>query len=124
MDERILKSWLRDMRAQKMSVQELINRLRDLPFRDLGFAKVDNHRALRCGLAEVVLCEGKTDDRVVRIAREILRHGSNLLATRATAEMFERIRAFEPKAAWHEDARCVTVERKSPEPLRGTLLIV
>ena len=124
MDERILKSWLREHRAQKMSVQDLITRLRDLPFSDLGFAKVDNHRALRCGLAEVILCEGKTADRVVRIAREILRHGSNLLATRATSEMFERIRAFEPRAAWHEEARCVSVERKAPAPLKGTLLIV
>jgi NCAIR mutase (PurE)-related protein len=124
MDERILKSWLRELRAQKLSTHDLITRLRDLPFRDLGFAKVDNHRALRCGLAEVIFCEGKTTDHVARISREILRHGSNLLATRATAEAFERIRAEEPKAVWHEEARCVTVDRKPPAPLKGLLLIV
>jgi len=124
MDERILRSWIREMRSQRMSGHELINRLRDLPFRDLGFAKVDHHRGLRCGLAEVIFCEGKTTDRVVRISREILRHGSNLLATRANVEIFERIRAEEPKAQWHEDARCVTVERKRVAPLKGLLLIV
>jgi len=124
MDERTLKSWLKELRTQRISDRELINRLKDLPFRDLGFAKVDNHRALRCGLAEVIFCEGKTPDRVVKIAKEILRTGSNLLATRATADLFERVRAVDPAAAWHEDARCITVEKKKPTPLRGTLLIV
>src|SRR5688572_11199815 len=103
MDERILRSWLKELRLERITDRELINRLKDLPFRDLGFAKVDNHRALRCGLAEVIFCEGKTPDRVVKIAREILRHGSNLLATRATSDLFERIRAVDPKARWHED---------------------
>jgi NCAIR mutase (PurE)-related protein len=124
MDERILRSWLKEMKSQKISGRELIKRLRDLPFRDLGFAKVDNHRALRCGLAEVIFCEGKTPDRIVAISKEILRHGSNLLATRATVEAFEKIRAVEPAAQWHEDARCITVERKPADPLKGLLLIV
>jgi NCAIR mutase (PurE)-related protein len=124
MDERILRSWLRDLRAQKISDPEMIRRLRDLPFRDLGFAKVDTHRALRCGLAEVIFCEGKTPGRVAQIAQEILRNGSNLLATRATAGMFEKIRDVEPKAHWHEEARCVTVEKRAPPPLKGRLLIV
>ena len=124
MDERILRSWLKELRLERITDRELIQRLKDLPFRDLGFAKVDNHRALRCGLAEVIFCEGKTPDRVVRIAREILRQGSNLLATRATSDLFEGIRAVDPKTRWHEDARCVTVERKRPAPLKGTLLIV
>jgi pyridinium-3,5-biscarboxylic acid mononucleotide synthase len=124
MDERILRSWMKELRLERITDRDLINRLKDLPFRDLGFAKVDNHRALRCGLAEVIFCDGKTPDRVVRIAREILRQGSNLLATRSTSELFELIRAVDPKARWHEDARCVTVERKRPPPLKGTLLIV
>ena len=124
MDERILRSWLKELRLERISDRELIRRLKDLPFRDLGFAKVDNHRALRCGLAEVIFCEGKTPDRIVRIAQEILRHGSNLLATRATAGLFERLRDVDPKARWHEDARCVTVERRRPTPLKGAMLIV
>jgi len=124
MDERALRSWLRELRAERITDRELIQRLKDLPFRDLGFAKVDNHRALRCGLAEVIYCEGKTPDRIVRIAREILRQGSNLLATRTNSDVFERIRAADPKARWHEDARCVTVERKAAPPLKGSLLIV
>jgi NCAIR mutase (PurE)-related protein len=124
MDERILRSWLRDLRAQKITDPELVRRLRDLPFSDLGFAKVDTHRALRCGLAEVIFCEGKTPSRVAQIAREILRNGSNLLATRATAGMFEKIREVERSAQWHEEARCVTVEKEAPAPLRGRLLIV
>ena len=124
MDERTLRSWLREARAQRLSSRELINRLKDLPFRDLGFAKVDHHRALRCGQAEVILCEGKTPVRVALIAREILASGSNLLATRATVDVFDRIRAFAPKARWHEDARCVTLETRKPARLKGTMLVV
>ncbi len=124
MDESTLRRLVSELKSGKLRERDLIARLRDLPFRDLGFAKVDNHRALRCGLAEVILCDGKTPDRVARIAREILASGANLLATRATPEVFERIRAIEPKARWHEDARCVTVERRKTPLLKGSILIV
>ena len=124
MDERTLKSWLRELQSQRISGHELINRLKDLPFRDLGFAKVDHHRALRCGHAEVIFGEGKTPERIARIAKEILEHDSSVLATRATAEAFEKVREIDTRAEWHEEARCITIEPKRPAPLKGQLLIV
>jgi len=124
MDERLLRRWLKDLKAKRLSQRDLIGRLRDLPFRDLGFAKVDHHRALRTGHPEVILCDGKTPDRIARIAREILSNGSNLLATRATSQSFEKVREIEPSARWHEEARCVTVVRRPATRLKGTILIV
>jgi hypothetical protein len=124
MDEKLLRGWLRDAKSGRLSERDLIKRLRDLPFRDLGFAKVDNHRALRCGHPEVILCDGKSPERIARIAREILATGCNLLATRATPQAFERVREVDSAARWHEEARCVTVERSPAPRLKGTILIV
>jgi NCAIR mutase (PurE)-related protein len=124
MDERTLKSWLRELQSQRISGHELINRLKDLPFRDLGFAKVDHHRALRCGHAEVIFGDGKTPERIARIAKEILAHDSSVLATRATAEAYEKVREIDPRAVWHEEARCIVIEPKPAAPLKGQLLIV
>src|SRR5437867_413300 len=124
MDEKTLRGFLRELKARRISEREFVARLRDLPFRDLGFAKVDHHRSLRCGHPEVILCEGKTPDRIARIAREILESGANLLATRASVEAFERILAVDPKARFHVEARCVTVTRRKPDRLKGSALVV
>ncbi len=124
MDESALRDLFRDLKTRRISDGEAVRRLRDLPFRDLGFAKVDNHRAIRCGHSEVIFCEGKTTARIGRIAREILKSGSNLLATRAKPDAFEAIRSVDAGARWHEDARCVTVERKPPAKLKGSILVV
>jgi hypothetical protein len=124
MDEKTLRGFLRELKARRMSEREFVARLRDLPFRDLGFAKVDHHRSIRCGHPEVILCEGKTPDRIARIAREILDSGANLLATRAPAEAFEKIRAVDSKARLHTEARCVTVTRNPPARLKGSALVV
>jgi len=97
--------------------------LRDLPFRELGFATVDHHRALRCGFPEVIYCRGKTTAQIVAIAREILARDSDLLATRATPEIHKAIRKVERRATWHEAARCVTVGGRPPGG-RGYVLVI
>lgn len=114
MDERRLKSLLDRYRRGKLAQDALLRELRDLPFRELEFAKVDHHRALRCGFPEVVYGRGKTLKQVVAISREILRRGNDLLATRATPAVHAALRRLERRAKWHEDARCVTVGGRPP----------
>ena len=70
--------------------------LRNIPFEDLGFAKVDHHRAIRHGMPEVIFGKGKTPDQVAGIAQALLAKSSKLLLTRATAEMAERVKAVGP----------------------------
>lgn len=116
-----LQKLLRQYRTGRLAEDALLRKLRDLPYRDLGFARVDHHRTVRTGFPEVIFCERKTPAQVAAIAAEILRHGSNLLATRATEEIYRRVRRVHPKARWHEAARCITAG--APEQ-RGLVAIV
>jgi hypothetical protein len=123
MDERRLKELLTRYRSGKLGEDALLRELRQLPFQELEFAKVDHHRAIRCGFPEVVLCRGKTVAHVARIAREILRNGSDFLATRATPEIYRALRKINRKMVWHEAARCVTAGGRSPKG-KGYVLVV
>src|SRR6185503_1675520 len=91
MDERKLRTLLQQFRSGKLEEDALLRELRGLPFEELDFAKVDHHRALRCGFPEVIFCRRKTTAQIAKIAREILKHGSDLLATRATPEIHRAI---------------------------------
>jgi len=114
MNERRLKSLLDRYRRGRLPQDALLRELRELPVGDLDFARVDHHRALRCGFPEVVYCRGKTVKQVASIAREILRRDGDLLATRATPEIHRAVRKLDRRAAWHEVARCVTVGGRPP----------
>ena len=111
MDPRALKSFLRKVRAGTVSESEALERLAGLPFEDLGEARVDHHRSLRCGHAEVVFGAGKTPAQVVDVSRALRRAGETVLVTRATDATARAMAAAFPDAALHERARAVTVGR-------------
>ena len=91
MNEDQLRTLLEQVRSGAMDVDAAVNRVRHLPFEDLGFAKVDHHRELRHGMPEVILAKGKTPDQVVAIAGRLLNVSHNVLITRADATTAERI---------------------------------
>jgi len=116
---------LEAVQSGQTPVQEAMQTLANLPFEDLGFARIDHHRALRQGFPEVIFCEGKTVTQVVDIAKRIVDAGSTMLATRADAAKREALaKAFE-NAECHDLARTVVVLGESPvvETL-GTILVV
>jgi pyridinium-3,5-biscarboxylic acid mononucleotide synthase len=101
-----------------------LDRLRDLPFEDIGFAKLDHHRALRTGMPEVIFAAGKTAAQVADLCPHG-QHGGNVLATRASREMFRAVRVVEPRAEFHETARAITltqIPRRSQG--KGTIAVV
>ena len=103
---------------------EALERLVDLPYRDLGFARVDTHRELRQGAPEAILAEGKTPEQVVAIARALVEGGAgSVLVTRAGAETRAAVRAALEDAEEHERARAVWVARSVPET-RGVVTMV
>ncbi len=118
-----LEKLLRDLQAGRLSRSTALDRLRTLPYEDLGFASVDHHRSLRQGFPEVIFCEGKTRAQVVAIARGLLKKGGPLLATRATADAAKALKKLDRRAQYHELARTVVVQPKKPA-LRGDILIV
>jgi hypothetical protein len=97
---------------------ELMERLRAQPFEDLGFARVDLHRAVRKGFPEVIFGQGKTPAQVAAIAGRIVAHGHTLLVTRTTAEAYAAVQAAVPGAVFHEQAG--VIERRAGELTRGT----
>lgn len=116
MREQELKKLLTDVASGGISPDEAVERLRLLPFEDLGFAKVDHHRALRTGFPEVIYCEHKTPEQVVEIADRILQHSSCMLATRASQEVYEAVAERFPQACYNSLARVITLGEPEPIP--------
>ncbi len=92
------------------ALERIVAALRHQPFEDLGFAKVDHHRALRQGFPEVILGLGKTPAQIAAIGAEIVKRGSPLLVTRADAAAFAAVKTAVPGAEYHETARCITLK--------------
>ncbi|MHC4333535.1 MAG: nickel pincer cofactor biosynthesis protein LarB, partial [Planctomycetota bacterium] len=82
---------LEQVKAGDTSVAEAIERLRHMPFEDLGFAHIDHHRQIRRGFPEVIYCPGKTTEQVVKIFENLAEKGNNVLATRAERHLFEAL---------------------------------
>ena len=101
----------------------LLQVLRQIPFEDLGFAKVDHHRNVRQGFPEVVFGEGKTPGQTAEIASRIVAAGHNLLVTRTTKEAHEAVLKQLPEAAFHDLARTITLKVSDASPGKGAILI-
>lgn len=124
MDPRILRELLEEVRSGRVSPDQAAEQLRTLPYEDLGFAKVDHHRALRRGFPEAVFGEGKTPEQIAAIVERIAGHGQNVIVTRTTAEVYRRVLASRATAGFHEAARCLTVEVKTVPSLPGRLAVL
>jgi pyridinium-3,5-biscarboxylic acid mononucleotide synthase len=101
----------------------LLDALRAQPFEDLGFARVDHHRAVRVGFPEVILGLGKTPAQIAAISAEIVGRGSTLLVTRATPDAFDAVRAVVPGAGYHAEARLISLTQGDVEPGKGMIAV-
>jgi hypothetical protein len=124
MDRATIEALLNEVREGRTGVNDALERLRDLPFEDLGFAKVDHHRALRTGMPEVIFAAGKTAAQVAHIFGRMALAGGNVLTTRASREAYEAVRAVEPRAEFHETARAITLAQAPAAPGKGTIAVV
>jgi NCAIR mutase (PurE)-related protein len=111
-DPRTIRELLERVKAGDATVDDAIAHLKDLPFADLGYAIVDHHRALRQGVPEVILGEGKTAAQVAGIARELARTGQNVLITRLEAEKAAELKRLHPEVAYNAPSRTATIEQK------------
>ncbi len=119
-----IETLLNEVSAGRSTVPEALERLRDLPFEDLGFAKVDHHRALRTGMPEVIFAAGKTSTQVAAIFARMATASGNVLATRASLEVFEAVIAVEPRAVYHASARVIALAQAPVPPGKGTIAVV
>jgi NCAIR mutase (PurE)-related protein len=124
--EEILKL-LKLVEDGELSASAATERLKHLPFEDIGFAKVDHHRALRQGYAEVVFGKGKTAEQVREIVRTMLRHEQsrqNVLVTRTDAKTYAAVRRVARGAKFHAISGVITIERSKEITGKGTILVV
>lgn len=101
---------MNDFKVGRLSEDDILERLRTLPFEDLGFAKVDHHRSLRRGFPEVVYGAGKTIDQIVSIAESMVKKKTNLLVTRCDLDAGEALMRRFPEGTWHAQARAFSLE--------------
>ncbi len=119
-----LRKLFENVRSGRLSPDEAVERLRHLPFEDLGFAKVDHHRPLRNGMPEVIFSQGKTAKQVASIFGNLAEHGNNVLATRSSEEQYQAVLAFAPKAEYNAMARAITLRQDKKKYGKGRVLVV
>jgi pyridinium-3,5-biscarboxylic acid mononucleotide synthase len=119
-----IKKLFEQVKKGKVSPDEAVQKLRHMPFEDLGFAKVDHHRTLRVGMPEVIFGQGKTAKQVAEIFSRLADHGSNVLATRASEEQFEVVRKKVKGAEYRALARCIVLRQDEKNHGRGRIVVV
>ena len=125
MDAQKLKELLEQVARGEMSPDAARDRLKNLPFEDLGFAKVDHHRTFRQGFPEVIFGEGKTPAQINSIARAIHGQGSSVLATRVDPDKAKAVQELFPQLEYHETPRCLTLApQRPPQAGKGGVAIV
>ncbi|MGB2623291.1 MAG: nickel pincer cofactor biosynthesis protein LarB [Candidatus Acidiferrum sp.] len=127
MNQQELLKIMESVQTGELSPNAAIERLKHLPFEDLGFAKVDHHRALRQGFAEVVFGKGKTPAQTAAIVRAMLRQKDsrqNILVTRADAKIFAAVKRANRAAKFHSESGVITIERNQDITGKGTILVV
>lgn len=123
-----MKSQLEDVLNKlyqgKLSPKKALQILKDYPYQDLEFAKIDHHRELRRGMPEIIYGKGKTEDQILKIAQEILKKGSNLLITRAEQNVFKNIKKKIPKVRYNALAKAIYLKQQKPVPGKGRIVVI
>lgn len=121
MDNNNLQAILGSLYSREISVEQALSHLKDLPYQDLGFAKIDHHRAMRKGYPEVIFCQNKTPEQVVAIAKAQISHGETVYGTRADEEVISAIRDAIPDVSVDELARVFWRKSESWKKCDNTL---
>ncbi len=118
-----VRNLLKAFQNNEIDIDTALKKIADPPCEDLEYAMIDNHREVRVGYPEVIYCEGKTVQQVTGIIRFMLTRDSNILATRASKEMYESVSEICPQARYNEIGRVITI-RRAPEKLTDTYIAI
>ena len=124
MNAESIRRLFEQVRKGELTPDDAVSRLRHLPFEDLGFAKVDHHRALRAGMPEVILGEGKSPAQMATIFSRLAKRGGNILATRATGKQFAAVKKKIRAAEYRELARAIVLQRDPAKYGKGMIAVV
>jgi NCAIR mutase (PurE)-related protein len=122
-NDQALRDFLNSVQSGQIDTDAALRRLKKLPFENLGYARIDHHRCIRNGVPEVVFCQGKAIPQIQGIVQRLSQYHANILATRASLEVFHGIKEITPDCRYHEEARIVVV-RPEPTEQVGNLAVV
>ncbi|RKD34738.1 1-(5-phosphoribosyl)-5-amino-4-imidazole-carboxylate carboxylase [Thermohalobacter berrensis] len=124
MEAEKIKSILMDIKKGKLDIETGLTKLKDLPFEDLSYAKIDHHRGLRQGYPEVIYCEGKSIEHIKGIVKKMLERNSNILATRANKEVYEALKDTTEDIEYNEMARIIMIRKNEIKKSKSKILVV
>jgi len=119
-----MKKILEDFKAGKVDLADVLERIKLLPYEDLGFAKIDTHRALRKGFPETLFCQGKTTSQILKILKSMDKNDHSILATKANKKIFTAIKNVYTDAEYNELAKTIIIKREQLKPKKGKILVI
>jgi len=118
-----MKKLLQDYKAGKVNLSTVLQKIKTLPYEDLGFAKLDTHREVRKGFPETIFCQGKT---IPQISQILQKHpkDQNILLTKANKKVYTSVKKLNPLAQYNELAKTIIIQRYKPKKKKGTILVL
>jgi NCAIR mutase (PurE)-related protein len=115
---------LKDVKNGHSTIEEALDILKNFPYTDLGFARIDHHREMRTGYPEIIYCAGKSVDQVREIVRVMSEKENNVIGTRANQEMFDAVKSIIPEAVYYPIARIISVQKKKPATPKTRIAVI
>ena len=119
-----MKKILEDYKAGKVGLEDVLEKMKSLPYEDLEFAKIDTHRALRKGFPETIFCQGKTTPQIIKILEVMVKRDHSILATKANKKIFTAVKKIYPDAEYNELAKTIVIKREQLKPKKGKILVI
>ena len=119
-----MKKLLQDFKAGKIELSEVLGKIKSLPYEDLGFAKIDTHRAIRKGFPETIFCQGKTIPQILKILENMNKHNHNILATKANKKIYKEVEKIFPDAEYNKLAKTIVIKKEPVKLKKGKLLVI
>ena len=119
-----MKKILEAYKKGNININEVLEKIKILPYKDLDFAKIDTHRAIRKGFSETILCEGKSIEQIVEIFKMLSKEGKNLLATKANDDIYKAVKKKIPNVKYHKEARIISLVQRINPPKKGKILVI
>ena len=124
MTESQILELLKNVKEGNLDFGQAVDQLKQLPFEDLGYAKVDHHREIRTGYPEVIFCPGKTNEQIRGIVERLLAKGTNIMASRAEKFVYEAIKDLHPDMEYYPEARTIFIQQKDITKSKSRVLVV
>ena len=119
-----MKNLLKKVKNGEINISEALNKLKSFPYEDIGFAKIDTHRACRRGFPEVIFCQGKTPEQVQKIVEKMKKSYPTILAMRAEKNIFQAVKKATDKATYYESARAIVIGKIPNIKNKNKILII